>query len=92
MVGNERRHLVVLRMFGRAGGFGRVGKADQEDRCGGRNADEQAEAKREAQRRSMRLGLTKRLRLMGSSGAKGGVSLDSCFMRVSIVFLWVLGL
>ena len=46
MVGNERRHLVVLRRFGRAGGFGRVGKADQEDRCGGRNADEQAEAKR----------------------------------------------
>lgn len=46
----------------------------------------------EAQRRSMRLGLTKRLRLMGSSGAKGGVSLDSCFMRISIVFLWVLGL
>ena len=39
----------------------------------------------------MRLGLTKRLRLMGSSGAKGGVSLDSCFMRISIVFLgfWV---
>ena len=36
----------------------------------------------------MSLGLTKRLRLIGSSGAKGGVSLDSCFMRVSVVFLW----